>query len=81
MSITENIAADQAAVASAQAALDTANAQLANAQLAKDQAALDAAQPHMSLWDEVVAEADKLGADVAAPFAALAARAKALLGV
>jgi hypothetical protein len=76
MGITESIAADQAAVAAAQTALDTANAQLA-----KDQAALEAAQPHVSLWEEVVAEAEKLGADVAAPFAALAARAKALLGV
>jgi hypothetical protein len=76
MGIMDTIAADQAAVATAQAALDAANAQLA-----KDQATLDAAQPHVSLWDEVVAEADKLGADVAAPFAALAARAKALLGV
>jgi len=76
MGIMENVAADQAAVAAAQAALDTANAQLA-----KDQAALDAAQPHVSLWEEVVAEADKLGADVAAPFAALAARAKTLLGL
>jgi hypothetical protein len=76
MGIMENVAADHVAVAAAQAALDTATAQLA-----KDQAALDAAQPHVSLWEEVVAEADKLGADVAAPFAALAARAKALLGL
>jgi len=76
MSIQDDITADQAAITAAQEALDAAHAKMAT-----DQAAYAAIQPHVSLWDETVAEAEKLGADAAAPFIALAARAKALLGV
>jgi hypothetical protein len=74
--ITETIAADQQAVTSAQDALDSANAQLA-----ADQAKADALAPHLSLWQEVEAEAAKYGAEAAAAFASLAARAKALFNL
>ena len=49
--------------------------------LSTAQAAYDSAQPHLTLWDEVVAEAEKLGSDVAMPFREIALRAKTLLGV
>jgi len=74
VSIQDDIAADQAAITAAQAALDAAHAKMA-----VDQAALSAIQPHLSMWDEVVTEAEKLGADIAAPILALAAQAKTLL--
>ena len=53
----------------------------ATATLRAAQAAYDSAQPHLTLWDEVVAEAEKLGSDVAMPFREIALRAKTLLGV
>jgi hypothetical protein len=74
--ITETIAADQQAIADAQAVLDAANAQLAT-----DQAKADALAPHLNIWQEVEAEAAKYGAEATAAFAALAARAKALFNL
>lgn len=76
MGLAETIAADQAAVAAAQAALDSANAQLAT-----DQAALDAVQPHLSLWQEIEAYAATLGGDVESTIKSFSDRAKALFGL
>lgn len=50
MTLQDQIAADQQAVADAQAALDAANAQLA-----QDQAKLDAIAPHLTLLDQIEA--------------------------
>jgi hypothetical protein len=77
MSIQDDIAADLAAVQAAQTALDAANQKLADDR----QTALTVAAPHLALWDEVVTAANALGTDVAAPFVALAERAKTLLGL
>jgi len=76
MSLTDQIAADQQAVADAQAALDAANVKLA-----QDQAALDAAQPHLSMWQEVEATAKKYGGEIETEFMSLVARARAFLDV
>jgi hypothetical protein len=67
------IDSDKAAVASAQAALDAANAQLA-----KDEAALAVAQPHLSILDEIAAYVTHLSAEVQAEFTALITKAKSL---
>ena len=74
--LADNIAADQEAVATAQAVLDAANAQLA-----KDQAALNAVQPHLSLWQEVEAYAASLGTEAEATIKTFSDRAKALFGL
>jgi len=68
---------------SLQTDLDTANANLAAAQEAQRvaQAAFDAAQPHLSLWAEVEAEATKLAAEAQPAFASIVAKARALLGM
>jgi hypothetical protein len=76
MALTDQIAADQQAVADAQAALEAAQAKLA-----QDQAALDALQPHLSMWQEVEATAKKYGGEIESEFTALAARARQMLGV
>ena len=76
MALADTIAADQAAVATAQAALDAANAQLAT-----DQAALDAVAPHLSLWQEVEAYAATLGTEAEATIKSFSDRAKSLLGL
>lgn len=51
MSIQDQIAADEAAVAAAQTALDAANAQLS-----ADEAKAAAIAPHLSLLDQIEAE-------------------------
>jgi hypothetical protein len=68
---------------SVQSDLDLANANLAAAQAAQQaaQAAFDAAQPHLTLWAEVEAEASKLSDEVKPAFAALVARGRALFGM
>ena len=76
MALADTIAADHAAVATAQAALDAANAQLA-----ADQAQLAAAQPHLSLWQEVEAYAATIGTEAEANIKAFSDRAKALFGL
>ena len=76
MGLADTIAADQQAVADAQAALDAANAKLAS-----DRAQLDAVAPHLALWEEVETYAASLGADVEATFKSFSDRAKSLLGV
>ena len=76
MALADTITADQAAVASAQAALDAANAQLAT-----DQATLAATVPHLSLWQEVEAYAATLGTEAESTIKSYSDRAKALFGL
>jgi hypothetical protein len=76
MSLSDQIAADQQAVADAQAALDAANAKLA-----EDQAAYDAAQPHLTMWQEVEATAKKYGGEIETEFMSLVAKARAFINL
>jgi hypothetical protein len=66
MSLQDNLNA-------ALAAADEANANLATAK-----AAFDAAQPHLSVLDEIEAEAVKLEGDAQSALMALVAKAKSL---
>jgi hypothetical protein len=66
MSLQDNLTA-------AHAAVDAANTALTNAQ-----AALDAAQPHLSVLDEIAAEAAKLEGDAQNALIALVIKAKSL---
>jgi len=74
--LTEQIAADEAAVAAAQSALDAASEQLA-----ANKAALAAAQPHLSVWQEVEAYASTVGGEVESALKDFAARGKSLLNL
>ena len=76
MSLADTLAADQLAVAQAQAALDAACAKVA-----ADQAAIDAAQPHLSIWQEVEAYAATLGTEAESTIKSFSDRAKALFGL
>jgi len=67
MAVTqEQLEADKAAVAAAQAKLD------------EDQAAFDAVQPHLSVLGEISAFVDKLPEEAKADFAGLIIKAKSL---
>jgi hypothetical protein len=73
MTLTEQSAADAQAVIDAQAALEAAVVKAA-----ESANALAAVQPHLSLWQEVKVEADKLDATMQAEFYAIVDRAKTL---
>jgi hypothetical protein len=73
MTLTEQSAADAQAVIDAQAALDAVVAKAA-----ASASALAAVQPHLSLWQEVEAEAAKLDDGMQAEFATIIAHARAL---
>lgn len=76
MSINDDLSA-------AQSAVDADNERLAADTAARDaiQAKIDAAAPHLSLWQEVQAEASQVGGELEARLMSIVARGRALLGV
>ena len=75
MSLQDQLNASKQAVDTAQTALD-----VAKEQLAKDQAAFDAAAPHLTVLQEMEAEAARIGGETASVFGSLVAKARSLFG-
>lgn len=75
MTLQDQLTASQQAVESAQTVLDGAKAQLV-----KDQAAFDAAQPHLTVLQEMEAEAARIGGETASVFGSLISKARSLFG-
>jgi hypothetical protein len=76
MTLTEQLAADQHAVAEAETA-----PQAAKDKVTADQSAVDAVAPHVTWLQEIEAAAAKYGAEAEAEFASLVARGRALLNI